>query len=217
MSECAHCAAAGQDERGIVGTHHRGVKPDRLSQEAGEGRKDIGKGGPSATEIQDGQVCELVGWGWPTGLAAGPEAMQTEAMFDGSYVVYTDLPAERMSKEESVASCRKLNLIEYAFRNLKTVWLQVRPVYHKTDDLILAHVFICMLAYYLQWHKQRWLVSLFASDGRGKNLKWSFSLVMESLRQISFNPVRMGKVQFEQLTVPTADQQRILDLLGLKL
>jgi len=107
-----------------------------------------------------------------------------------------------MSKEEAVASCRKLSLVEKAFRNLKTVWLQVRPVYHKTDDRILAHVFICMLAYYLQWHMQRRLVSLFAIDGTGKDRKWSFSLVMASLRQISLNPVRMGKVQFEQLTVP---------------
>jgi len=74
-----------------------------------------------------------------------------------------------------------------------------------------------MLAYYLQWHMQRRLGLLFASDGRGKGHKSSFSLVMASLRQISLNPVRMGKVQFEQLTVPTADQQRILDLLGVKL
>ena len=61
MSESAHCAAAGQDTRGIVETHHRGIEPDRLCQEPGEGRKDIGTDGPSATEIQDGQVCELVG------------------------------------------------------------------------------------------------------------------------------------------------------------
>ncbi len=60
------------------------------------------------------------------------EAIQTEAvphMRDGCYVVYTDLPAERMSKEKAVASYRKLSLVEEAFRNLKTVWLEVRPVY----------------------------------------------------------------------------------------
>jgi len=74
-----------------------------------------------------------------------------------------------------------------------------------------------MLAYYLQWHMQRRLVPLFESDGRGKGRKRSFSSVMASLRQITINPVRMGKVQFERLTVPTADQQRLLDLLGVKL
>jgi hypothetical protein len=141
------------------------------------------------------------------------EALQTEALFDGCYVVYTDLPVERMSKEEAVASYKKLSLVEEAFRNLKTVWLQVRPVYHKTDDRIRTHVFICMLAYYLQWHMQRRLVPLFESDGRGKGRKWSFSSVMASLRQITINPVRLGKVQFQQLTVPTVDQQKLLDLI----
>jgi hypothetical protein len=48
MSESAHCAAAGQDTRGSVGAYHRGIEPDRLSQEAGEGRKDIGTGEQSA-------------------------------------------------------------------------------------------------------------------------------------------------------------------------
>jgi len=145
------------------------------------------------------------------------EAIQTEAMFDGCYVVYTDLPAERMSKEEAIASYKKLSLVEEAFRNLKTVWLEVRPVYHKTDDRIRTHVFICMLAYYLQWHMQQRLAPLFRRNRRGKGRKWSFSSVMASLWQISINPVRMGKVEFEQVTVPTADQQRILELLGVKL
>jgi hypothetical protein len=74
-----------------------------------------------------------------------------------------------------------------------------------------------MLAYYLQWHMQQRLAPLFASDGRGKNRKWTFSSVMKSLQQITINPARIGKVEFEQVTVPTAEQQRILDLLGVKL
>jgi len=59
-------------------------------------------------------------------------------------VVYTDLPGDRMTKEEGGASYKKLSLVEEAFRNLKTVWLEVRPVYHKTDDRIRSHVFICI-------------------------------------------------------------------------
>ncbi|MDH7502676.1 MAG: hypothetical protein QHJ82_08195, partial [Verrucomicrobiota bacterium] len=132
-------------------------------------------------------------------------------------VVYSEVPADRMSKEEGVASCKKLSLVEQAFRNLKTVWLEVRPVYHKTDDRIRSHVLICMLAYYLQWHMQQRLAPLFASDGRGKGRKWTFSSVMERLRQITLNPVRVDKVEYEELTRPAADQQRILDLLGVKL
>jgi len=133
------------------------------------------------------------------------------------YVVYTDLPAERMTKGEAVAAYKKLSLVEKVFRDLTTVWLEVRLVCHKTDNQIRTAVFIWMLACYLQWHMQQPLGPLFASERRGKGREWSFSPVMASLRQITINPVRLGKVQFEQLTVPTADQQRILDLLGVKL
>ena len=68
----------------------------------------------------------------------------------------SELPREKMAGAEVVASYKKLGLVEEAFRNLKTVQLEVRPVFHKTDDRIRSHVFLCTLAYYLQWHlKQR--------------------------------------------------------------
>jgi len=87
-----------------------------------------------------------------------------------------------------------------------TVWLEVRLVYYKTDDQIRTGVFICMLAYYLQWHMQQPLEPLFASERRGKERKWSSCSVMASLRQVSLNPVRMGKVQFQYSTVRMAYQ-----------
>ncbi|NLH74920.1 MAG: hypothetical protein GX456_17865 [Verrucomicrobia bacterium] len=79
----------------------------------------------------------------------------------------------------------------------------LQPIYHKTDDRIRAHVFIYMLAYHLQWHMQQRLAPLFASDGKGKGCKWTYSSVMERLKQNTFNPVRMAKVKFEKLAVPT--------------
>jgi hypothetical protein len=170
--------------------------------------------------LQKSKTGKFVNWSVEDGRLVWrleEEALRTEALLDGCYVVYTELPAQRMSKEEAVASYRKLGLVEEAFRNLKTVWLEVRPVYHKTEDRIRTHVFLCMLAYYLEWHMQRRLAPLFEGDGRGKGRKWTFPSVMASLRQITIDPVRMGQVQFEQLTVPTADQQRILDLWGVKL
>lgn len=63
---------------------------------------------------------------------------------------------------------------------------------------------------------QQRLAPLFASDGKGKGCKWTYSSVIERLKQITFNPVRMAKVKFEKLAVPTEDQQKILDLLGVK-
>jgi transposase len=57
-----------------------------------------------------------------------------------------------MTKDQAVACYKGLSHVEQAFRNLKTVSLEMRPVYHKTDDRIRSHVFLCMLSYYLQWH-----------------------------------------------------------------
>ena len=71
-----------------------------------------------------------------------------------------------MAKQALVASYKSLALVENAFRNLKTVQLEMRPVYHKTDDRIRAHVFLCVLAYYVQWHVNQRLAPLFADDGQ---------------------------------------------------
>jgi transposase len=57
-----------------------------------------------------------------------------------------------MTKDQAVACYKGLSHVGQAFRNLKTVSLEMRPVYHKTDDRIRSHVFLCMLSYYLQWH-----------------------------------------------------------------
>ena len=74
-----------------------------------------------------------------------------EKLFDGCYIVSGEVPKEKMAASEVVTSYKKLGLVEEAFRSLKTVQLEVRPVYHKTDDRIRTHVFLCTLAYYLQW------------------------------------------------------------------
>ena len=80
------------------------------------------------------------------------EKIVAEKRFDGCYIICGNVPVERMAKQALVASYKSLALVENAFRNLKTVQLEMRPVYHKTDDRIRAHVFLCVLAYYLQWH-----------------------------------------------------------------
>src|SRR5262249_23921780 len=74
---------------------------------------------------------------------------------------------------EVVASYKKLGLVEEAFRNLKTVQLEVRPVFHKTDERIRSHVFLCTLAYYLLWHFKQRLEPWFAADGTHKDRQWT--------------------------------------------
>ncbi len=83
------------------------------------------------------------------------EKIAAEERFDGCYVVVADVPPEQMAKAQVVASYKKLSFVEEAFRNLKTVQLEVRPVYHKKDERIRSHVFVCLLAYYLRMGKAK--------------------------------------------------------------
>jgi len=87
-----------------------------------------------------------------------------EAAIDGIYVVRTNLPAETCDDATAVRSYKSLALVERAFRCLKTVDLQVRPVYHWLADRVRAHVLLCMLAYYLEWHMRQSLAPMLFED-----------------------------------------------------
>lgn len=139
-----------------------------------------------------------------------------EQVFDGCYVIRADVPKELMAATELVLAYKSLSLVEQAFRNLKTVSLEMRPVYHKSDDRIRSHVFLCMLAYYLQWHITQRLKPLYKSDGQGKNRQWTIQNVFESLKGIRRERIKVDALEVEITTQPDADQQRILDLLKTK-
>jgi hypothetical protein len=83
-----------------------------------------------------------------------------EAALDGIYVVRTSLPAEHSDTAATVRAYKSLSGVEHAFRSLKTVDLELRPVFHWTAPRVRAHVLLCMLAYYLQWHMRRSLAPL---------------------------------------------------------
>src|SRR6266850_1725577 len=140
-----------------------------------------------------------------------------EKLFDGCYIVSGEVPKEKMAASEVVASYKKLGLVEEAFRSLKTVQLEVRPVYHKTDDRIRSHVFLCTLAYYLQWHLNQRLEPLFAADGTHKDREWTMRNVIERLAAIRRDKIAMGSVEFEKVTTPEPDQETILDYLKVRL
>ena len=145
------------------------------------------------------------------------EKVAHEQRFDGCYIISTDVEKERMSTLEVVQAYKSLAFVERAFRNLKTVQLEIRPVYHKNDDRIRCHVFLCMLAYYLQWHMEQRLAPLFKEDGVGDQRRWTFRGVIDSLAQITRNKVRANGVEFYQNSTPTDEQERILNLLGVKM
>ena len=98
------------------------------------------------------------------GFSRKIEQITEEAALDGIYVVRTSLPAAALDDAGTVRSYKSLSLVERAFRCLKTVNLQIRPVYHWLAERVRAHVFLCMLAYYLEWHMRQRLAPMLYDD-----------------------------------------------------
>jgi len=93
------------------------------------------------------------------------DKVTAEAALDGIYVVRTSLPEPRMSADDTVRSYKLLAHVERAFRSLKTMDLEVRPIRHRLEDRVRAHIFLCMLAYYVRWHMlEAWRPLLFCDE-----------------------------------------------------
>jgi len=92
------------------------------------------------------------------------ERIATEAALDGIYVIRTNVPESELSAEEAVRSYKGLSVVERAFRSAKTVDLHVRPIYHYLAERVRSHIFLCMLAYYLEWHMRQKLKPLLFDD-----------------------------------------------------
>src|SRR5271157_5025391 len=93
------------------------------------------------------------------------DSIKREGMLDGIYVVRTSEPAERLSAPASVRAYKRLSLVEQLFRCLKGIDLLVRPIYHRIEPRVRAHVLICVLAYYVEWHlRQAWRSLLFEDE-----------------------------------------------------
>jgi len=167
-----------------------------------------------------------------------------EAALDGIYVIRTSVPAAHLSAPETVRAYKRLSSIERAFRSFKTVDLHVRPIYHHLAERVRAHVFLCMLAYYVEWHMRRALTPLLfddedpaAGDARRPSIVapaqrslgaqhkaqqqrtengivvHSFVTLLQDLATVAKNRVRLGDVEVDITTTPTALQQRAFDLL----
>jgi transposase len=88
-----------------------------------------------------------------------------EAALDGLYIIRTSVKAERMDAASCVRTYKSLAQVERAFRSIKTMDLQVRPIHHHLEGRVRAHIFLCMLAYYVQWHmRQAWAPLMFADE-----------------------------------------------------
>lgn len=92
------------------------------------------------------------------------EKIDAEAALDGIYVVRTSVSEDVLDAEESVAAYKGLSVVERAFRRIKTVDLHVRPIHHRLAHRVRAHVFLCMLAYYVEWHMRQSLTPILFDD-----------------------------------------------------
>ena len=91
-------------------------------------------------------------------------SIEGEAKLDGIYVLRTSLTADTLDAVETVRAYKSLARVERAFRSIKTIDIEVRPVFHWVEDRVRAHVFLCMLAYYLEWHMRKLLAPILFDD-----------------------------------------------------
>jgi transposase len=93
------------------------------------------------------------------------DQVAAEAALDGVYVLRTNLSKKQISAADTVRSYKGLCEVERAFRSLKTVQLKIRPIHHRLEDRVRAHILLCMLAYYVEWHmREAWRELLFADE-----------------------------------------------------
>ena len=92
-----------------------------------------------------------------------PDSIAAEAALDGIYIIRTSVPATQMGSADCVRNYKSLANVERAFRSLKTIDLKVRPIHHRLADRVRSHIFLCMLAYYVEWHmREAWRELMFA-------------------------------------------------------
>ena len=175
------------------------------------------------------------------------ETIESEARLDGFYIIRTSVEENELSTNETVKAYKGLSLVEQAFRSLKTVDLKIRPIFHHLADRVKAHVLLCMLAYYVEWHMRERLAPILFDDDDKENIPpqssvkpaqpseraqrkaaskhcgddgqpvHSFQTLLDDLATITRNTVEINSEHFDKITVPTVLQQKALKLLKVRL
>ena len=173
------------------------------------------RAGKVVNKYKMGKFITFKGTGEDLTYVLDKEKAEQESRLDGCYVIYTDVLPADMTAVEAVDNYKSLMRVEQAFRNMKLVRLEVRPVYHKTDNRIKCHAFICMLAYYVMWHIKQMLLPIFEADGVGKNRKNTFDSIMEILKCIRKETVDICGIESSIITTLTEEQKQIFHLLNI--
>jgi hypothetical protein len=101
------------------------------------------------------------------------ESIQREAQLDGLYIIRTSEEQAARSAENTVRTYKSLGHVEQAFRCMKTVDLRVRPIRHYNEAHVRGHIFVCMLAYYVEWHMRKALGAVLFQDDDLDAVRWS--------------------------------------------
>ena len=173
------------------------------------------------------------------------DQIAAEAALDGVYVIRTNVDQERLDARGAVSAYKGLSVVERDFRNMKAIDLDLRPIYHYTEDRVRAHVFVCMLAAYLLWHVRKALAPLCFTDEEtptradpvapalrssqakhhdatkvdadGETLH-DLSSLLNHLATLTRNTVVFaGGVRIDKLALPTALQRRAFALVGVSI
>ena len=137
------------------------------------------------------------------------DIVRNEEKYDGLYVIRSSVQSDVMSIHEIAEAYKSLINVEQAFRNMKTVQLEIRPVYHRTDDRIKAHVFICMLAYYLFWHMNKALAPLYA-----QHPEYTRSSVLDKMKALQKVKLTVAGTQTFTVAKPSDTQLYIQNLIA---
>jgi hypothetical protein len=168
-------------------------------------------------------------------------SIDTEALTDGIYVIRTPVPPDVLDAAGTVAAYKSLSRLERDFRSIKADDLDLRPIWHRLEDRVRAHVLICVLACYLTWHlRQAWAPLTYTDEhppqrgnpvaparrspsadtkasrktGPGNQAIRSFRDILDHLATLTRNDLRYGQTTIPALAEPTRTQRRAFDLIG---
>ena len=214
----------------------------RVEQRTLRGAAEIGLAvGPAAKRYRMRKHFQLEITDTSFGFARKTDQIAAEAALDGIDVLRTSLTAEKLPTADVVRSYKQLEQVERAFKTFKGPELEIRPIHHHLDQRVRAHVFLCMLAYYLTWHlRQAWAPLLFKDEqppvqadpvakaqrspaARRKAASkhtadgercHSYKSLLDELATLTRNTVRLpgASATFDKLAQPTKLQSRALDL-----
>ena len=141
------------------------------------------------------------------------KTIAAEAALDGIYIIRTSVPQDAMKAEDVVKAYKGLDVVERAFRSLKTVDLKVRPIFHRNENRVRAHVFLCMLAYYVEWHMRKALAPiLFDEDDPEGAAALRESIVAPAQR--SERAKRKARTKKTEEGLPVLSFRDLLEVLG---